>query len=102
MCGLCGSLGSSDWTDGVASGGQSVVASSRRRMRRERAASVSRVLAPFGLSLSDWQGATFVLRARTGAVANVAGLLDLWPAAERMAGAAIDPLDPRLIAALGR
>lgn len=100
MCGLCGSLGGSDWTDGVAPGQQTAVAHDRRRSRRERAAAASRALAPFGLSLADWQGSSFVLRGRTGAATPVAGLLDLWPAAERLAGRRIDPLDPAMIAAL--
>ena len=102
MCALCGSLGGADWTDGVAAGTQSAVAHDRRRARRDRATAASRVLAPFGLSLADWQGSAFLLRGRTGAAVPVAGLIDLWSAAERLCGRAIDPLDPVLIAALGR
>jgi hypothetical protein len=100
MCGLCGSLGGRDWTDGVASGAPSAVPHDRRRARRARAGAASRVLAPFGLSLTDWQGSAFVLRHRTGASVPVGGLLDLWPTADKLAGRAIDPLDPELIGQL--
>jgi hypothetical protein len=100
MCGLCGSLGGTDWTDGVPTGQQSANPRDRRQTRRDRAATASRILGRYGLSLADWQGSAFVLRSRTGASVPVAGLLDLWPQADRLAGRPIDPLDPELISAL--
>lgn len=101
MCGLCGDLGGAgDWTQGVASADAAAVPWHRRQARRQRIAQACRVLRPFGLSVAEWQGSAMLLRNRTGATAIVQSLLDTWPAAERMAGRAIDPLDPILLAAL--
>ena len=101
MCGLCGALGGEgDWTQGVASGAAAAVPWQRRRARRERIAQACRVLRPFGLSVAEWQGGAMLPRNRTGATGVVNSLLDTWPAAERMAGRPIDPLDPSLLDAL--
>jgi len=102
MCGLCGVLGDgTHWTDGVrAQSSASAVPWLRRQARRERVVLGNAVLREAGLTLSDWQGTEFLLRARTGAVDLVVTLTDLWPKADRLAGRAIDPLDPRLLDAL--
>ena len=97
MCGLCGALGGGDWTDGVPDGAASAVPHARRAARRARIAAANRVLGCVGLSLAEWQGAALLLRKRTGASAVVPALPALWPAAERLAGRAIDPLDPALL-----
>ena len=95
MCGLCGILGGSGhWTDGVGTGQAAAVPWLRRQARRERVALGNAVLRPIGLTLSDWQGSEFLLRARTGATTMVGTLTDLWPKAERLSGRIIDPLDP--------
>ena len=89
MCGLCGTLGDgTHWADGVVRPGEppaSAVPWLRRQARRQRMALSNAVLRHYGLRLSDWQG-----------------LADLWPKAERMAGAPLDPLDPALLDALER
>ena len=101
MCGLCGALGGvGDWTQGVAPDAATAVPWQRRQARRERIAQACRVLRPFGLSVEEWQGSAMLLRNRTGATGIVHSLPDTWPAAERMAGRLIDPLDPDLLAAL--
>ncbi len=101
MCGLCGALGGAgDWTQGVASEAATSIPWQRRQARRERIAQACRVLRPFGLSLAEWQGSAMLLRSRTGATQIVRSLLDTWPAAERMAGRPLDPLDPALLEAL--
>ncbi len=101
MCGLCGALGGvGDWTQGVASADAVAIPWRRRQARRERIAQACRVLRPFGLSLAEWQGSAMLLRNRTGATRIVQSLLDTWPAAERMAGRPLDPLDPTFLAAL--
>lgn len=107
MCGLCGTLGDgTHWADGLARPGESPPASAvpwlRRQARRQRVALGNAVLRHYGLRLSDWQGAAFLLRNRTGATETVQGLADLWPTAERMAGTPPDPLDPALLDALER
>ena len=104
MCGLCGMLGGGrHWADGVPSEAElagSAPPRARRQMRRERAALCNAVLRAYGLSLADWQGSEFQLRNRTGVTRSVDGLTDLWPKAEQMSGAGIDPLDPRLLETL--
>ena len=104
MCGLCGILGDgTHWADGLVRPGEppaSAVPWLRREARRRRVALGNAVLRHYGLSLTDWQGAGFVLRGRTGGAAMVAGLGDLWPKAERLCGKAIDPLDAALLDAL--
>ena len=58
------------------------------------------VLKHSGLSLTDWQGAEFMLRSRTGSSQMVSTLTDLWPKVDRLARHSIDPLDPALLDAL--
>ena len=70
MCSLCGVLGSAGhWTDATARPGvftRNIDALQRRRERAHRIACASRVLAYFGLTLSDWQASSFVLSTATG------------------------------------
>ena len=102
MCGLCGILGDgSHWTDGVRDAASaSAVPWLRRQARRERLVLGRAVLRRSGLTLEDWQGSEFVLRARTGATQMVGTLTDLWPKADRLAKHPIDPLDPAWLDAL--
>lgn len=101
MCGLCGILGDgTHWADGMGRDTASAVPSLRRQARRQRVVLGNLVLRRYGMALSDWQGAEFVLRSRTGASQIVGSLGDLWPAAERLSRTEIDPLDPALLDAL--
>jgi hypothetical protein len=104
MGGLCGILGdATHWADGIPRPGAppaSAVAWQRRQDRRARVALANRVLRHYGLSMTDWQGRQFVLRSGTGASLIVTGLGDLWLKAGRLAGRALDPLDPALLDAL--
>jgi hypothetical protein len=61
---------------------------------------LSRVLAHFGLTLTDWAGTQYVVRDAKGRSEIVPDLGSLWPAAERLAGRRLDPLEPGLLAAL--
>jgi len=101
MCSLCGILGKSEhWTDAVARPGVYTRNNERIDRRRERAARVriaNRVLAAFGLSLSDWQGVSFLLSTQTGKTEIIEDLGHLWPAAEKLSGRALDPLDVLLL-----
>jgi hypothetical protein len=63
---------------------------------------LNRVLDHFGLELGDWSGSVYVLRDRKGRSEVVGDLGALWQAAERLAGAPLDPLDPGLVRALSR
>ena len=100
MCALCGVLGSGDWTDAAARPGiftRNVDSLQRRRERINRVACAQRVLAFYGLTLSDWQASSFVLSTLTGKSCLVDTLTHLWPAAEKLAGRPCDPLDPALV-----
>lgn len=104
MCSLCGVIGGNEhWTDAVARPGvftRNVERLDRRRERARRVSAANRILSAFGMSLSDWQGSSFMLSTRTGKTEMIEDLGHLWPAAERLAGRACDPLDPALIACM--
>jgi hypothetical protein len=104
VCALCGSLGGDEhWTDAVARAGVFTRNEDPARRRHERARRVevaNRVLKFYGLKLSDWQGASFLLATFTGKSEIVGDLGHLWAAAERLTGRCCDPLDPELLARL--
>jgi hypothetical protein len=104
MCALCGVLGGAEhWADAHARPGAFTRNTSpleRRRERARRVAEANRILALFGLGVTDWQGTAFQLATRTGKVELVGDLSHLWAAAERLLGRPLDPLDPALLARL--
>lgn len=104
MCGLCGVLGASHWTDAHSS--PDAFADARGRTRRHerlyRVRLANQVLEHFALSLADFQGTSFVLSNRTGRSEIVDDLMAVWPAAARMLGRVPDPLDPELVARFER
>ena len=104
MCSLCGVLGGNEhWTDAVARPGvytRNIDAVARRRERASRVRIANRVLRPFRLPLSDWQGSAFLLSTLTGKTEIVEDLAHLWMAAERLTGAPCDPLSSTLLDAL--
>jgi hypothetical protein len=92
VCPLCGALATEHWAD--RGGG--------RRGRVLRTGMLARILRGFGLTLSDWGGIAYVLSDRKGRAEVVHDLSALWAEAERMTGRPLDPLDPAVVAALGR
>ena len=104
MCALCGVLvGAGHWTDAAARPGlftRNVDPLQRRRERIRRVACAQKVLGFYGLTLSDWQGASYVLSTATGKTEIVDNLTHLWSAAEKLIGRPCDPLDPVLLAEL--
>ena len=104
MCALCGSLGSGEhWADAFARDGVFTRNDDPARRRDERARRVqvaNRVLKFYGLQLSDWQGASFLLATLTGKSEIVGDLGHLWASAERLTGRRCDPLDPELLTRL--
>ena len=104
MCSLCGILGGrGHWTESASSpevfaGRIDVHTPSRERQQRTRI--LNAVLRHYRLSVSDWSAGKSVLRSATGRTAVVDNVGELWPAAERLAGRPLDPLDPALLAAL--
>jgi hypothetical protein len=104
MCALCGVLGGAGhWTDAVARPGvftRTAEPIERRRERAQRVAHANKVLKHYRLSLSDWQGTSFLLSTATGKTEIVDNLTHLWMAAERLTGRPCDPLDDALIGSL--
>ena len=101
MCGLCDIFGIGEhWTDAAASDAARG-ALSRRAERQHRARVANAVLGLFGLRISEWT-TRFTLASRTGRSEIVDHLGAVWPAAERLAGRPLDPLDPALIDRLER
>src|SRR5271157_3860366 len=86
MCALCGVLGGSDhWTDAIARPGvfsRNTDAASRHRERMHRVAAANRILKHYGMTLADWQGASYVLSTATGKTEIVDNLSHLWATAE--------------------
>lgn len=105
MCGLCGALGSAEyWTDAAGrpefeTGGRKVV---RRHERSQRVALVDAVLKPYGLSIRDWGGNSYVLRTSLGDTRNVYNLAGVWAMADELAGVPLDPLSDQLLQAIER
>jgi hypothetical protein len=106
MCSLCGVLGGNEhWAEAVARPGvytRNVDVIERRRERRNRIRIANAILAKFGMTLSDWQGSSFLLSTRTGKTEIIADLGHLWPAAERLSGRVCDPLARPVIEHLER
>jgi hypothetical protein len=104
MCALCGVLGGTDhWTDAAQRPGvftRNTDSLQRRRERFNRVTGAQRILGFYGLTLSDWQGSSFVLSTQTGKAELVDNLTHLWAAAEKLIGRPCDPLDPALLARL--
>jgi hypothetical protein len=50
----------------------------------------------------DWSASSYLLTGRTGRTAIVDSIADLWPAAERLTGRSIDPLDESYLATLAK
>jgi hypothetical protein len=100
MCALCGALGSGEyWTD--AAGRPEFEAAGRKLTRRhersQRVALVDEVLKPYGLSIRDWGGNSYVLRSACGAARNVYNLAGVWSVADELAQTAVDPLSDSLL-----
>ena len=102
MCALCGILGGKDhWTDPLKREGvyvRGATPAERRAERRLRIREANIILGLWGLTVEDWQSDSYLLRNRTGRTEVVEDLSALWPTAGIMAGRALDPLDPDLLA----
>jgi hypothetical protein len=107
MCVLCGQdfVAQVHWTDrhledrarSAAPGSDPVaLQGDRRRDRAHRVALTNEILRHHGLKLDDWGGSKYVLRDRKGRSEIVQDLGGLWPAAEKLANRALDPLEPAL------
>ena len=110
MCILCGEFVSQiHWTEkraddktraSVDAGAKDENRRKRRRERVRRATVANEVLRHYGLKVSDWSGTKYVLRDGKGRSELVYDLGSMWPAAQKLAGRPLDPLDPALQASL--
>jgi hypothetical protein len=94
MCSACGyPAAPGHWTEAGAA-----TASDRLRTRFRRAQVLKSVLPAFGLTAhDDGQVPGIQISTLSGDHMIVRDLEEVWAAAERMSGRAVDPLDPRLI-----
>ena len=94
MCSSCGyPAAPGHWTEAGTS-----ETHDRLRARFRRAQILKDVLKPFGLSAHDGIHVPGIqLSNLSGSHVIVRDLAELWKEVERMTGAVIDPLDPRLI-----
>ena len=103
MCGLCGVLGITHWTelsahrDAFVSDGFRTV----RAERQERVRLVNLLLAPLRIRVSDWAASSYLVVSATGRSEIVDDLQAVWTAVERLRGVALDPLDEDYLRALG-
>src|ERR687889_802875 len=110
MCILCGEFVTRiHWTEkhaedraraSIVAGAKDENRRNRRRERTRRAAVTNEVLRHYGLKVTDWSGTKYVLRDGKGRFELVQDLGSLWPAAQKLTGRPLDPLDPALQAAL--
>ena len=104
MCSLCGTLDDGrHWSDAHANP-EAFAARSRThtwaRERQQRTRLLNRVLASYALSVSDWEGKAYLLRASTGRTEIVQSRGARCTAAAAMLNRPCDPLDPALLSAL--
>ncbi len=105
MCGLCGVLGGpGHWTETSShpKAFRHQRGHTRRQERQQRLRLANHVLRYYGLTVSDFAGASYILRSRTGRTAIVDNMTALWAAAESLIGRDCDPLDDTLLATLAR
>lgn len=72
----------------------------RKRDRVHRVALTNELLRCYGLRVEDWSGSKYILRDRKGGAKIIQHLGELWPAAAKLAGRTLDPLDPAVQEAL--
>jgi hypothetical protein len=102
MCVLCGQMFSEiHWSErslDPAQVSQGAGETVRRQSRHARVRLLRKVLAQYGLDVSDdWSATNYTVGNRKGDSQVVASLAELWPVAGRMAGRVLDPLDDTLL-----
>lgn len=72
-----------------------------REERSRRLALLTRILAPLGLAVEDWDGEAAVLLDRQGRSAIAQTLGDVWKCAESLSGRRVDPLAETFVEGIG-
>ncbi len=102
MCSACGILRAGpEWIDeiGNPAGTAGGTAPNPLAERQRRVALVNRLLTGSGVRLSE-HGRKFILRSATGRTELVDDLGHIWPAADLLVGAKMDPLGDEFLEAL--
>lgn len=98
MCGLCGILGREDhWSERLDTADADGVSHIRRRERMTRVRYLNGVLRAFSCSVSDWQGARYLISTFTGKTELADDLGQIWSAVERLTGQKVDPLSDSVL-----
>ncbi len=92
MCGVCGVLGGPAHWSSTQGRLQLAGAATARAERARNAKLLNRITRTRGLSVSDWQGSSFVVAGATGGQEVVESLGEVWAAMDRLGGRSIDPL----------
>ena len=104
MCGFCAVMsGVPHWTEAASDAGEredARDAHERRLARARRVALVNAVLGHYGCRVDDWHGGQFMVTSLRGRSEMVSALPEVWRVVELIAGRALDPLDPALLATL--
>ena len=92
MCSVCGVLGGpAHWSS--SKGRLQLAGMTTVRAERSRTVKLlNRIARTRGMTVSDWQGSSFVVAGATGGQEVVGSLSDVWVAMDRLGGRSIDPL----------
>lgn len=73
-----------------------------REERTRRLSLLTRILAPHGITVEDWDGEAALLVDRQGRSQIAATLGDVWKCAESLSGHCVDPLADDFLEGIGR
>jgi len=99
MCGLCGLLGITHWTE-TSAHSAAFTGDSRKTLRAERLHRtnlVNAILHPKRVRISDFQATSYLLSSPTGKTIVVDDIQAVWGAYETLTGHNLDPLDPEYL-----
>lgn len=102
MCGLCGLLGITHWTE-TSAHENAFTGDGRKTLRAERlhrTKIVNATLRPKRIRLSDFQATRYLLSSPTGKTILVDDIQEVWGAFEKLTGQSLDPLDSTYLALL--
>lgn len=102
MCGLCGLLGITHWTE-TSAHPQAFSENKRKTMRAERihrSRIVNVALASTRLKVTDFQASAYQVSSPKGRTEIIDDIQGVWSVVERLHGTMIDPLDDDYLDAL--
>ncbi len=102
MCGLCGLLGITHWTE-TSAHTDAFTGNTRNTLRAERlhrTRIVNAALCPKRVRISDFQATSYLLSSPTGKSVIVDDIQAVWGAFETLTGSILDPLDANYLETL--